>query len=119
MAIQVTTVFAAAISAWSLCGSVARSPSDSRGRLNSYVGDPTYEFRIIPKRHLQIHGWRRQACLLENLVKSEAHLGVRTGTPEGLMDQRSARGPEREALGKQKKGCPRQLMESDHSTGTN
>jgi hypothetical protein len=50
------------------------------------VGDPTREFRIIPERHLQTHGWCRQPRLLENPVKSEAHLRVCTGTPEGLVD---------------------------------
>src|SRR5205814_230144 len=59
-------------------------PLSYRQQTAKNVGDPTYEFWIVPQRHLESHGWRRQSRLLENLVKSEAHLRVCAGTPKGL-----------------------------------
>src|SRR5260370_38660451 len=80
---------------------------------------PTCKFRIIPERHLQTHGWRRQPRLLENPVKGEAHFRVCTGTLERLMDERSARRPEWKPRRKQKKRRPRQFVKSNDSAGTN
>ena len=93
-------------------------PLSDRQQTAKNVGDPTYEFWIVPQRHLESHGWRRQPRLLENLVKSEAHLRVCARTPKGLVDHGSGRRPQRQACRQQKKRRPRQLVESNHSAGT-